>query len=123
MSRRGAGRGRGDGQLPWPGAASGLAGAAFGRQPGGCSSGTPVVAARPQPALARVRNGGDSAVRCASLRVPLDYAHPAGRKITLALSEVPATAPPSQRQGVLLVNPGGPGGSGLPVAALVGSRD
>ncbi len=51
--------------------------------------------------------------------MPLDYAHPAGRKITLALSRVPATAPPSQQQGDLLVNPGGPGGSGLSLAAFV----
>ena len=58
-------------------------------------------------------------LECASLQVPLDYRHPGGRKITLALSEVPATAPVSQRQGVLLVNPGGPGGSGLSLAALV----
>src|SRR6202034_3015209 len=56
---------------------------------------------------------------CGSLKVPLDYSHPNGREITLALSEVPATAPPSKRQGVLLVNPGGPGGSGLSLAAFV----
>ncbi len=56
---------------------------------------------------------------CASLQVPLDYAHPAGRKITLALSEVRATAPAAQQQGDLLVNPGGPGGSGLGLAAGV----
>ncbi|HEY6276030.1 MAG TPA: alpha/beta hydrolase [Streptosporangiaceae bacterium] len=56
---------------------------------------------------------------CASLAVPLDYAHPAGRKITLALSEVRATAPAAQQQGDLLVNPGGPGGSGLGLATVV----
>src|SRR5215831_11211877 len=60
-----------------------------------------------------------SALLCSSLRVPLDYDHPDGRKITMALSEVPATAPASRRQGVLLVNPGGPGGSGLSLAAFV----
>ena len=32
---------------------------------------------------------------------------------------VPATAPKSRQQGVLLVNPGGPGGDGLPLAAEV----
>ena len=58
-------------------------------------------------------------LRCASLQVPLDYAHPNGRKITLALSEVRATAPAAQQQGDLLVNPGGPGGSGLGLAAQV----
>jgi pimeloyl-ACP methyl ester carboxylesterase len=58
-------------------------------------------------------------LQCASLQVPLNYADPAGRKITLALSEVLATAPPAQRQGVLLVNPGGPGASGLSFAQEV----
>ena len=60
-------------------------------------------------------------MQCASLKVPLDYRNPGGRKITLALSRVPATAPASQRQGALLVNPGGPGGSGLSLAAVVAS--
>jgi pimeloyl-ACP methyl ester carboxylesterase len=60
-----------------------------------------------------------ASLECASLQVPLDYSRPNGRKITLALSKVPATAPPSKRQGVLLVNPGGPGGPGLGLAAFV----
>ncbi|HYV77227.1 MAG TPA: alpha/beta fold hydrolase, partial [Streptosporangiaceae bacterium] len=58
-------------------------------------------------------------MRCASLQVPVDYRHPAGRKITLAVSEMPATAPAAQQQGYLLVNPGGPGASGLSLAADV----
>ena len=53
------------------------------------------------------------------LSVPLDYADPSGRHISLALDMVPATAPRSQQQGVMLVNPGGPGGDGLPLAAEV----
>jgi pimeloyl-ACP methyl ester carboxylesterase len=60
-----------------------------------------------------------TSLQCARVSVPLNYAHPAGRKITLALSRVQATAPPSQQQGDLLVNPGGPGGSGLSLAAFV----
>jgi pimeloyl-ACP methyl ester carboxylesterase len=60
-----------------------------------------------------------SSAQCTQVKVPVNYADPGGRKITLALSEVPATAPPSQRQGVLLVNPGGPGGSGLSLASFV----
>jgi pimeloyl-ACP methyl ester carboxylesterase len=62
---------------------------------------------------------GGTALQCGSLAVPLDYRHPAGRKITLALSMAPATAPPDQRQGDLLVNPGGPGASGRIWAGLV----
>ncbi len=51
--------------------------------------------------------------------MPLDYARPGGRKITLALTEVSATAPASQRLGILLVNPGGPGASGTAWASYV----
>ncbi len=53
------------------------------------------------------------------LSVPVDYAKPGGRHISLALDMIPATAPKSQQQGILLVNPGGPGGSGLSLAAEV----
>jgi pimeloyl-ACP methyl ester carboxylesterase len=56
---------------------------------------------------------------CTMLSVPLNYADPGGRHISLALDMIPATAPPSQQQGILLVNPGGPGGSGLSLAAEV----
>jgi pimeloyl-ACP methyl ester carboxylesterase len=56
---------------------------------------------------------------CTMLSVPLNYDDPGGRHISLALDMVPATAPQSQQQGVMLVNPGGPGGDGLPLAAEV----
>src|SRR5215472_14451016 len=61
-------------------------------------------------------------MECSSLQVPLDYAKPGGRKITLALSMVPATAPRSQQQGVLLENPGGPGAQGRPFAEQVAAE-
>jgi pimeloyl-ACP methyl ester carboxylesterase len=51
-------------------------------------------------------------LQCARLRVPLDYAKPAGETIELALVRAPARKP-QQRIGSLLVNPGGPGGSGV----------
>ncbi|MGH3186027.1 MAG: alpha/beta fold hydrolase, partial [Streptosporangiaceae bacterium] len=56
---------------------------------------------------------------CTMLSVPLDYADPGGRHISLALDMIPATAPASQQQGIMLVNPGGPGGSGLSLAPAV----
>jgi pimeloyl-ACP methyl ester carboxylesterase len=59
---------------------------------------------------------------CASLAVPLNYADPGGRKITLALSMIPATAPAAKQQGVLLVNPGGPGEPGRSLAGEVAAR-
>jgi pimeloyl-ACP methyl ester carboxylesterase len=58
-------------------------------------------------------------MKCASLQVPLNYADPSGRKITIALSMVPATAPRSQQQGIMLVNPGGPGAPGRSLAQVV----
>ncbi len=51
--------------------------------------------------------------------MPLNYADPGGRKITIALSMVPATAPAAQQQGVMFVNPGGPGEPGRSLAASV----
>ncbi len=80
----------------------------------------PAVPAEPGAALSWHPCAAQGArVQCSSLQVPLDYSRPDGRMITLALSRVQATAPPSQRQGVLLVNPGGPGGSGLGLAGTV----
>ncbi|MEU8461221.1 alpha/beta hydrolase [Streptomyces sp. NPDC029003] len=56
-------------------------------------------------------------LQCASLKVPLDHDHPAGRQISLALTRVPHTS--ATFQGPLLVNPGGPGGSGRSLAGFV----
>jgi pimeloyl-ACP methyl ester carboxylesterase len=58
-------------------------------------------------------------LECASLKVPLNYADPGGRKITLALSMAPATVPAGQQQGIMLVNPGGPGAPGRSLAGAV----
>ncbi|MFE9022595.1 alpha/beta hydrolase [Streptomyces sp. NPDC007808] len=58
-------------------------------------------------------------LQCASLKVPLDHTRPRGRQITLALTRVPHTA--KKFQGPLLVNPGGPGGSGRRLAGYVAS--
>jgi pimeloyl-ACP methyl ester carboxylesterase len=55
---------------------------------------------------------------CGDLVVPLDYAHPDGAKITLAVSRVLHTSPDAAYQGVMLTNPGGPGGSGLILSVL-----
>lgn len=55
---------------------------------------------------------------CGLLSVPLDHKNPSGTKIKIALSRMKATVPAKKRQGVMLVNPGGPGGSGLGLAQL-----
>ncbi|WP_424215354.1 alpha/beta hydrolase [Streptomyces sp. BI20] len=52
-------------------------------------------------------------VRCALLSVPRDYAEPDGPRLELTVSRVPASGPRGSRQGALLFNPGGPGGSGM----------
>ena len=54
--------------------------------------------------------------KCADLTVPLDYAHPDGPTIQLSVLDAPATDP-SQKVGDLVVNPGGPGASGVQFAA------
>jgi pimeloyl-ACP methyl ester carboxylesterase len=52
------------------------------------------------------------------ISVPLDYSHPNGTKIKLAISRIKHTVPDSKYQGIMLVNPGGPGGSGLTLSVL-----
>jgi hypothetical protein len=42
--------------------------------------------------------------QCGFVVVPLDYSHPHGQKIKLAVSRVEHTVPKSQYQGVMLVN-------------------
>jgi len=65
-----------------------------------------------QPSCAALDPGAASNQQCGTLQVPLDYKNPSGRKITVAVSKIPA-ADPSHRRGVLLINPGGPGGAGI----------
>lgn len=59
--------------------------------------------------------------QCANVTVPLDYKAPNGKKIKIAISRVKHTVPDAQYQGIMLVNPGGPGGSGLIYSVLGGS--
>lgn len=54
-----------------------------------------------------------SAWRCATLRVPLDYAEPRGDTLGIALIKTDTTGPEDRRIGSLLFNFGGPGGSGV----------
>jgi pimeloyl-ACP methyl ester carboxylesterase len=50
--------------------------------------------------------------QCATIQVPEDYANPGGPRLALSVTRLPATAP-QERIGALIVNPGGPGGSGV----------
>ncbi|MGF6885442.1 pimeloyl-ACP methyl ester carboxylesterase [Nocardia sp. GAS34] len=53
-----------------------------------------------------------AAAQCADITVPLNYAEPQGQTITVAIDRLPATDP-AHRRGIMLSNPGGPGGPGL----------
>jgi pimeloyl-ACP methyl ester carboxylesterase len=55
---------------------------------------------------------------CGLLEVPLDYDHPQGGKIKIAVSRIKHKVSEDKYQGVMLVNPGGPGGSGLTLSVL-----
>lgn len=57
--------------------------------------------------------------QCAGVLVPLDYSRPDHRTLTVAISRIPATDP-ARRRGIMLSNPGGPGGPGL--AMMAGAR-
>jgi pimeloyl-ACP methyl ester carboxylesterase len=84
------------------------------------STGAPATQA-PDPGLARFYdqkldwNDCSNGHQCAELTVPLDYAHPEGQTIRLALLKVAASG---ERIGSLVVNPGGPGEPGTSFAAL-----
>jgi pimeloyl-ACP methyl ester carboxylesterase len=56
----------------------------------------------------------DPAVRCATLRVPVDWSRPHGATFELALARRLASDP-AARIGTLVYGPGGPGGSGVDV--------
>lgn len=60
----------------------------------------------------------EAVLECATLKVPLDYDHPNGDSIDLALVRVPASG---DRRGAVLFNPGGPGGSAFDYIAQGGT--
>lgn len=83
----------------------------------GALAGAPPVTAEP---TAQVQWGACPAdvpaappqLRCATVPVPLDYSDPGGAQIEIMISRL-ASKNPDKRRGVLLLNPGGPGGTGL----------
>ncbi len=59
------------------------------------------------------RDCGVPGFQCSTMKAPLDYANPgSGQDVDIAVSRRPATGP-GKRLGSLVVNPGGPGGSGI----------
>ncbi|MFB7509413.1 alpha/beta hydrolase, partial [Streptomyces broussonetiae] len=96
--------------------------------------GTAVAAARARAAGIRFGTCSPADVpkaprslRCGTVTVPLDYAHPDGARIKLTVSRTRASQKDPQnskqrvpRQGALVYNPGGPGGSSM-IFPLIGN--
>jgi pimeloyl-ACP methyl ester carboxylesterase len=59
-------------------------------------------------------HGCDHGFQCTTLTVPLDYSKPHGRTIGIAVIRKPSSG---SHRGSLIVNPGGPGGSGVDFVA------
>ncbi|MER5758017.1 alpha/beta hydrolase [Streptomyces sp. NPDC002082] len=74
---------------------------------------------RQKPAWHRCSPDQPASYECATIKVPLDYRRPSGRTLDLAISRVKSTNP-AKRHGVLLMNPGGPGGPGLDLPLALG---
>ncbi|GAA2649519.1 peptidase [Paractinoplanes durhamensis] len=66
----------------------------------------------PSPTIAWKVCPENAKVQCGTMKVPVDWANPAGPATTLTIARRPATDP-AHRIGALLVNPGGPGGSAV----------
>ena len=98
-------------------AAAGLAAGLMAAAP--AASADPGVQFSPAPiawgpcASANLKAAG---AECGFLEVPMDYAKPGGAKVSVAVSRIKHKTP--QSQGIMLVNPGGPGGSGLGLSVL-----
>ena len=77
----------------------------------------PALPMPPAPALqwGPCEEDVDPEFECATMNVPLDYANPSGQQIGIAVIRLPAA--PGLREGAVLLNPGGPGGSGYDFAA------
>jgi len=52
----------------------------------------------------------DNSFQCSSLLVPLDYSHPSGATLHIAVVRQPSSG---SHEGSLIINPGGPGASGV----------
>ncbi|MGH9062629.1 MAG: alpha/beta hydrolase [Acidimicrobiales bacterium] len=84
------------------------------------TSGAPAPSSSPTPSASTASpsttalswHGCGGSFQCATLPVPLDYANPKAGTVDLALVRLPASDP-AHRVGDLLVNPGGPGASGV----------
>ncbi|GGU59603.1 hypothetical protein GCM10010211_25680 [Streptomyces albospinus] len=93
-------------------AAMPLAAAPVARAQAGGVAGPARTAVPPLAWRACERPGGPAGQECADLPVPLDYRHPDGPRLTLAVTRIRSDRP-AARRGTLLMIPGGPGSSGV----------
>ncbi|WP_344572727.1 alpha/beta hydrolase [Streptomyces lunalinharesii] len=100
------------------------------RHPGGTAEARGVALAADRAAKAGVAWqdcpadwGLKAPIQCGYVTVPLDYARPDGRTLKIAVDRAVATGSPQQRQGALVYNPGGPGGSGMRFPARVTTKN
>ncbi|MFE0061034.1 alpha/beta hydrolase [Streptomyces sp. NPDC059003] len=97
---------------PWLAAGLGLAGILAGAGPATAHKAAPPPGPRWGACPAEQKELVAAGAECAKVAVPLDYADPGGRTIRIAVSRVKAKDQ-AHRRGILLSNPGGPGGTGL----------
>ncbi|MEW1901495.1 alpha/beta hydrolase [Streptomyces sp. NPDC086147] len=76
---------------------------------------------RQKPRWKRCEPEGPAHYECATIKVPLDYSRPDGRKLDVEISRTRATGT-EDRRGVLLLNPGGPGNTGLDMPVYLGPQ-
>jgi pimeloyl-ACP methyl ester carboxylesterase len=69
--------------------------------------------------LSRYPDLRGSREQCAALRVPVDFTDPSGPQLTLEVSILRHTSSDADYRGVILTNPGGPGGPGLDLPAAL----
>ena len=101
----------------WVAAAVALAtcvGLALTQAPAPPSAAARATVSTPRPAWSPCRDGFE----CATIYAPLDYDQPDGVRVALSLIRLPA-GNRAQRIGSLLLNPGGPGGSGVDFARAI----
>ncbi|MFF2717926.1 alpha/beta hydrolase [Streptomyces sp. NPDC058011] len=83
------------------------------------SPGTPAASAEwgecPEDVVAEA---APTVLECATVSVPVDYTDPDRAEIDLMISRLASTKP-ERRRGTLMLNPGGPGGSGLSQPAFL----
>jgi pimeloyl-ACP methyl ester carboxylesterase len=95
-------------------------------EPSSTSSATRGASSTADPDLAvyydqKVRwQGCQDGFECAKVRVPVDYAAPSGASVALSVVRLPARG--RDRLGSLLINPGGPGASGIDYARVADTQ-